>query len=79
MLYNLQVPKDDAQRILNKLGDIGQAHFIDLNNDASPLALPYTTDIKNIEDTERKLQSLLDMCKKYYVDVNAPSSTAGFV
>jgi hypothetical protein len=77
-LYSLDVPKDDAQRILNKLGDIGQSHFIDLNSDASPLTLPYTTDIKLIEDTERKLQALLDMCKKYYVDVNAPTTTEKF-
>jgi hypothetical protein len=54
-LYSVSVPFDDAKRVLNKFGDIGQCHFIDLNHDASPLSLPHTNDIKNIEDTERKL------------------------
>jgi len=41
-LYQLAVPKDDAQSVLSELGDIGLAHFLDLNADESPYQLPYT-------------------------------------
>jgi hypothetical protein len=41
-LYQLTVPKDDAQSVMNEFGDIGYAHFIDLNQDESPYNLPYT-------------------------------------
>lgn len=34
-LYQLTLPKDDAQAAMNELGNIGQAHFIDLNADTS--------------------------------------------
>ena len=41
-LYQIQMPKDDAQTVMNDIGDIGLAHFIDLNADESPYTLPYT-------------------------------------
>ena len=30
-LYQLQMPKDDAQSVMNDVGDIGLGHFLDLN------------------------------------------------
>ena len=30
-LYQLNVPKDDAWNVMNEFGDVGKAHFIDLN------------------------------------------------
>lgn len=41
-LYQLAVPKDDVQSVINEMGEIGLAHFIDLNNEESPYSLPYT-------------------------------------
>ena len=61
-LYQLTLPKDDAQFAMNELGDIGMAHFIDLNAEASAYGLPYTARLKNIEDSERKLNYLLSEC-----------------
>lgn len=63
-LYQLTVPKDDAWNVMNEFGDVGLAHFIDLNKDESPFTLPYTTQIKQCEESERKLNYLLDQCKK---------------
>jgi hypothetical protein len=54
-LYQLTVPKDDAWDVMNKFGDIGLAHFIDLNKEESPYNLPYIGQIKSCEETERKL------------------------
>jgi V-type H+-transporting ATPase subunit a len=63
-LYQLSVPKDDAWNVMNDFGDLAKAHFIDLNNEESPYNLPYTAQIKQCEDTERKLKYLLDQCKR---------------
>ena len=41
-LYQLTVPKDDAWNVMNEFGDVGLAHFIDLNKDEQPGSLPYT-------------------------------------
>ena len=38
-LYQLTVPKDDAWGVVNQLGELSLASFIDLNKDASPYTL----------------------------------------
>jgi V-type H+-transporting ATPase subunit a len=55
-LYKLSIHKDHDWKIMNELGKLGQLHFIDLNKDQPPYALPYTQDIKRLEEAERKLQ-----------------------
>ena len=78
-LYQLNVPKDDAWNVMNEFGDVGKAHFIDLNKDESPYNLPYTSKIKSCEETERKLAYLLDQCKKNYISVTPPENIEGFL
>jgi len=64
---------------LNEFGDIGKAQFIDLNREESPYSLPYTKQIKECEDTERKLSYLLSESKKNLVDINPPENIDGFL
>ena len=78
-LYQLTLPKDDAQAAMNELGDVGLAHFVDLNADSSPYSLPYTGRLKLIEDAERKLAFLLAECKKYYLPLLPPKNIDGFL
>ena len=78
-LYQLTVPKDEAQAVMNTFGEIGMSHFIDLNVEESPFSLPYTMQIKSTEDTERKLQYLLDQCQKHSVNVSPPENIGGFL
>ena len=78
-LYQLTVPKDDAQSVMNEFGDVGLAHFIDLNQDESPYNLPYTPRIKSCEDTERKLAYLLRECEKHFVPVTPPENIDTFL
>jgi hypothetical protein len=59
-LYQLTVAKDEAWNVMNDFGDIGQAQFLDLNKEEPPYSLPYTSIVKSCEDSERKLQYLLD-------------------
>ena len=71
--------KDDAQVVMNELGDLGRVQFIDLNTQLSPLALPFTQDIRQIEDSERKLNYLLEQCQKFNIDVTPPETIDGFL
>jgi len=41
-LYQMTVHVDDAWNVMNELGDIGLAQFIDLNKEETPYNLPYT-------------------------------------
>jgi hypothetical protein len=50
------VSKDEDWKVMNELGKLSQLHFIDLNRDVQPYQLPYTSDIKSLEEAERKLQ-----------------------
>lgn len=64
---------------MNEFGDVGKAHFIDLNKDESPYNLPYTAQIKSCEETERKLHYLLEQCKRNYIKVTPPENIEGFL
>lgn len=77
-LYQLQVPNDDKHTVLDQLGDIGLCHFIDLNDGALPQKLDFTKRIKSIEESEKKLQYLLDQSKTHYCEARKPSDCASF-
>ena len=77
-LYQLTLPKDDAQAAIVELGELGSAHFIDLNADASTFGLPYTSRIRLIEESERKLNYLYNQSKNYYLRLTAPQHIDGF-
>lgn len=74
VLFQISVQKDDSWKIVNDIGDMGKTHFIDINNEESPYNLPYTQQIKNCEDSEKKLQYLMDQCNKHYVKIKKPTS-----
>ena len=61
------------------MGEIGLAHFIDLNQDESPYSLPYTPQIKACENSERLLEYLRAQCKHHHIKVNAPKNIQGFL
>ena len=55
-LYQIAIPKDDAWDVMNLLGNLNVAHFINLNKGEQPFNLPYANQIKRCEETERKLR-----------------------
>jgi hypothetical protein len=59
-LYQIVVPKDDGLKVMNDLGDLGRVQFLDLNMSETPTSLKFTSDIRKIEETERKLYYLKD-------------------
>ena len=78
-LYQLAVPKDDAQSVMSEIGDVGLSHFIDLNAEESPYNLPYTAQIKACENSERLLHFLHQECKKHGIKINPPKNIDGFL
>lgn len=78
-LYQLTTSKDAVWNVMNRFGDIGVAQFIDLNREESPFNLPYTKQVKSCEESERKLQFLLDQCRKYFVKITKPESIDVFL
>ena len=54
-LYQLTVPKDDSWDIMNQLGSLDLAHFINLNKGEQSFNLPYANLIKRCEETERRI------------------------
>lgn len=55
---------------MNELGKLNQLHFIDLNKKVMPYQLAYTTDIKKLEDAERKIEFIEQTCKDYNIELN---------
>ena len=78
-LYQLTVHVDDAWSVMNELGEVAMAHFLDMNKDELVYNLPYTSQVKGCEDTERKLNYLLDQCKKAFIKVSPPENIEGFM
>ena len=58
-LYRLTIPKDDSWRVIESLGNLDLAHFIDLNKNEQPFSLPYATRVKLCDETERRIQYLI--------------------
>ena len=54
-LYKFVVSKDNAWQVINYLGKIQSAHFIDMNKNEQSYKLPYTDMIKRCEESERRL------------------------
>ncbi len=78
-LYQLTVPKDENWNVMNEFGDLGLAHFIDLNKDDSPYNLPSIEQVKQTERAEKKLDYLLGQCTKHYIKVTQPENINGFL
>jgi len=58
-LYRMSIPKDDAWRVVESIGNNSFAHFIDLNKNEQVFNLPYAFRIKMCDDTERRIQYLI--------------------
>jgi hypothetical protein len=55
----MSIPKDDAWRVVESIGNNSFAHFIDLNKNEQVFNLPYAFRIKMCDDTERRIQYLI--------------------
>jgi len=77
-LYRVTIPKDDAWKVVESLGNLDVAHFIDMNKGEQPFNLPYASRIKLCDETERRLAFLLTKCKEHHIKINKPASVQDF-
>ena len=77
-LYRLTIPKDDAWRVIESLGYKNVAHFIDLNKSEQLFSLPYAFRLKMCDETERRINFLVNKCKELKVTVNRPKEVKEF-
>lgn len=77
-LYRLTIPKDDAWRVIESLGSKNVAHFVDLNKNEQLFSLPYAFRLKMCDETERRINYLVNKCKELKVVVNRPKEVAEF-
>ena len=78
-LFQIRVPKDDAWDVMNQLGVLDIAHFINLNKGEQPFNLPYANQIKRCEETERRLLYILGQCKSLGVRIVKPRDIESFL
>lgn len=78
-LYEITIPKDNAWEIMNKLGDIGQMHFINLNKEEQVFNLTFAPFIKRCEETEKRISFIEQECKRHNVPMKKPKSVREFL
>jgi V-type H+-transporting ATPase subunit a len=78
-LYEITIPKDNAWEIMNKLGDIGAMHFINLNKEEQVFNLTFAPFIKRCEETEKRISFIEQECKRHHVEMKKPSSVQDFL
>lgn len=74
----MTIPKDDAWKVFEQLGNCEVAHFIDLNKSEQPFNLPYASRIKLCDETERKIHYLIQRCREMRIRIKKPSSVEVF-
>lgn len=78
-LYEITIPKDNAWEIMNKLGDIGIMHFINLNKDEQVFNLTFAPFIKRCEETEKRISFIEQECVRHNVPMTKPKSVQEFL
>lgn len=78
VLYRLAIPRDDAWKVVETLGDMGLAHFINMNAQEQAYNLPYAPRVAVCEETDRRIDNLLNMCKTMKVPMVPPQSEQAF-
>ena len=77
-LYRVTIPKDSDWQVLEMLGDMGLAHFINMNKDETPFNLPNSQRIAQCDETERKINYLLQECAAKGVKLTRPNDKLHF-
>ena len=77
-LYRITIPKDDAWRVAELLGNKHVAHFVDLNKNEQLFNLPYAFRLKMCDETERRIQFLINKSKEMRITVTRPETIEEF-
>ena len=77
-LYRVTIPKDSDWQVLEMLGDMGLAHFINMNREENNFNLPNSQRISQCDETERKINYLLQECQAKGVKLRKPRDKQHF-
>ena len=77
-LFKLTTPKDDAWKVVETLGQLGTAQFLNMNEGKEVTKLIYQERIKLCEETERRILFLLNTCKENLIKITKPENTEVF-
>ena len=78
-LYRITIPKDDAWKVIESLGNRNRAHFIDMNKgEQLSSKRPYAARLKLCDDAERRIAFLMAKCNEMMVRTQKPDSIEDF-
>ena len=70
--YHFTCLKDNVNLVIDKLGDLGNMDFVDLNKGEQPFNLPFGHTVKRCEETLKNLSILSSECSKWGINLSAP-------
>ena len=73
-LYKLTTPKDEAWKVIEKLGQEDLVQFLNMNEHVEVTKLIYQDRIKLCEESDRRIQYLINTCREYLIKINKPST-----
>ena len=66
-LLKLVMSKDQEYSIIELIGQMEKAHFIDVNEEKEVFLLPYVEMIRRCEETERRVLFLVKQCERHQI------------
>ncbi|EPQ32383.1 uncharacterized protein PFL1_00579 [Pseudozyma flocculosa PF-1] len=78
-LIQLYIPTETAHATVQELGELGNVQFKDLNPDVSPFQRSFVTDIRRVDEMERRIRFLYAQMEKESVPVRPLESALPFV
>ena len=54
-LYKIQINKDDQWNFMDEIGKLGMFQFLNLNADKGPHELPYSNDLRSLDNSILKI------------------------
>ena len=73
-LYKLTTPKDEAWKVIEKLGQEDLVQFLNMNEHVEVTKLIYQDRIKLCEESDRRIQYLINTCRDYKIKINKPNT-----
>jgi hypothetical protein len=68
-LFKIQIHKDEQWVFMDELGKLGNCHFVDLNGDKGPHELPYSNDLRKLDQALNKIAELEKVYNNYGVSM----------
>lgn len=78
-LIQLFIPSEVAHATVTELGQLGNVQFKDLNPDVTPFQRSFVSDIRRIDEMERRIRFLYNQMDKQSVSVRPLESALPFV